>query len=56
MAASCADRLKVFEQLIEASFVGRERALRLVKQLLHGTVEHRATRLVAIFGAASFRR
>jgi class 3 adenylate cyclase/tetratricopeptide (TPR) repeat protein len=40
------------EQLIEAPFVGRESELRLVKELLHGTVERRAERLVAIFGEA----
>jgi tetratricopeptide (TPR) repeat protein len=40
------------EQLIEAPFVARESELRLVKELLHGTVERRAARLVAIFGEA----
>jgi predicted ATPase len=40
------------EQLIEAPFVGRESELRLVKELLHATVERRAARLVAISGEA----
>jgi class 3 adenylate cyclase/tetratricopeptide (TPR) repeat protein len=38
------------EQLLEAPFVGRETELRLVKDLLHATVERRAARLVAIAG------
>ncbi len=36
----------------EAPFVGRDSELRLVKDLLHATVERRATRLVAIGGEA----
>jgi tetratricopeptide (TPR) repeat protein len=40
------------EQLIEAPFVGRDGELRLVKELLHGAVERRSARLVAIFGEA----
>lgn len=40
------------EQLIEAPFVGRDSELRLVKELLHGTVERRGARLAAIFGEA----
>jgi class 3 adenylate cyclase/tetratricopeptide (TPR) repeat protein len=40
------------EQLIEAPFVGRDSELRLVKELLHATVDRRAARLVAISGEA----
>jgi class 3 adenylate cyclase/tetratricopeptide (TPR) repeat protein len=40
------------EGLTEAPFVGRDTELRLVKDLLHATVERRATRLVAISGQA----
>jgi class 3 adenylate cyclase/tetratricopeptide (TPR) repeat protein len=40
------------EQEFEAPFVGREGDLRLLKELLHGAVERRAARLVAVSGAA----
>ena len=40
------------EGRVEAPFVGRDPELRLVKDLLHATVERRATRLVAISGEA----
>ena len=40
------------EGLVEAPFVGRDTELRLVRDLLHATVERRATRLVAITGEA----
>jgi class 3 adenylate cyclase/tetratricopeptide (TPR) repeat protein len=40
------------EGLIEAPFVGRDTELRLVKDLLHATVERGSTRLVAISGEA----
>jgi len=40
------------EGLVEAPFVGRDTELRLVKDLLHATVERRAARLVAISGEA----
>jgi class 3 adenylate cyclase/predicted ATPase len=40
------------EQVFEAPFVGREGDLRLLKELLHGAVERRAARLVAVSGAA----
>ncbi len=40
------------EQLVEAPFVGRDSELRLVKELLYGTVERSAPRLVAISGEA----
>jgi class 3 adenylate cyclase/tetratricopeptide (TPR) repeat protein len=40
------------EGLVEAPFVGRDPELRLVKDLLHATVERRAARLVAITGEA----
>ncbi len=37
---------------IEAPFVGREGDLRLIKELFHGSLERRATRLVAVTGDA----
>jgi class 3 adenylate cyclase/predicted ATPase len=40
------------EQVFEAPFVGRDGDLRLLKELLHGSVERRAARLVAVSGAA----
>ena len=40
------------EQVFEAPFVGRDGDLRLLKELLHGAVERRAARLVAVSGAA----
>jgi len=40
------------EGQVEAPFVGRDTELRLVKDLLHATVERRSTRLVAISGEA----
>ncbi len=40
------------EDLLEAPFVGRDPELRLVKDLLHATVERGAARLVAISGEA----
>jgi class 3 adenylate cyclase/predicted ATPase len=40
------------EQVLEAPFVGRDGDLRLLKELLHGAVERRAARLVAVSGAA----
>ena len=40
------------EQLLDAPFVGRESELRLVKELLHATVQRRSARLVAITGEA----
>ena len=40
------------EGQVEAPFVGRETELRLVKDLLHATVERKATRLAAISGEA----
>ena len=38
--------------LIEAPFVGRERELRLVKELFHGTAERRSARMVLVSGVA----
>jgi class 3 adenylate cyclase/tetratricopeptide (TPR) repeat protein len=40
------------EQAFEAPFVGRDGDLRLLKELLHGAVERRSARLVAVSGAA----
>ncbi len=40
------------EQVLEAPFVGRDADLRLLKELLHGAVERRSARLVAITGEA----
>jgi len=40
------------DELLEAPFVGRDRDLRLVKELLDATVERGGTRLVAVSGEA----
>jgi DNA-binding SARP family transcriptional activator len=40
------------EQLLEASFVGREADLRLLKELFHGALERRSAWLVAVSGEA----
>ena len=40
------------EQLLEASFVGRDADLRLLKELFHGALERRSARLVTVLGEA----
>ncbi len=40
------------EQLLEASFVGREADLRLINELFHGALERRSAWLVAVSGEA----